>query len=261
MFRRPRETQPDPITLEVGEILAPLVIFPWGPLAMNYLGVPIVLGTAMIAVHDDDYQTACQRLQDNEFRVAVPDRRPAPELLERLPDPDKVMKKVNKKYERLDKSTTLFDYPVDHHLAGGLKLIVVPNSFANLPTPGVTDESTPNSLSTKDYDIYGNISHPLEHTLVESFAKGVLKDEDDEDCPTSIWGDSLSTWVAMMVSYLEIDNDILDSCSDERAVEWFSVNYGRIHEEKFGPWDRRVSKRLGSGKEMPVDMRGNPLAE
>ena len=46
MFRRPRETQPDPITLEVGEILAPLVIFPWGPLAMNYLGVPIVLGVS-----------------------------------------------------------------------------------------------------------------------------------------------------------------------------------------------------------------------
>jgi hypothetical protein len=63
----------------------------------------------------------------------------------------------------------------------------------------------------------------------------------------------------MMTAYLEVDNDILDSCSNERAVKWFSVTYGRIHEEKFGPLDRRVSKRLGSGREMPVDMRGNPL--
>lgn len=46
MFRRPRETQPDPITSEIGHILAPLDIFPWGPLAMNYLGVPIVLGVS-----------------------------------------------------------------------------------------------------------------------------------------------------------------------------------------------------------------------
>ncbi|CAG8895105.1 unnamed protein product [Penicillium nalgiovense] len=26
--------------------LAPLVIFPWGPLAMSYLGVPIVVGVS-----------------------------------------------------------------------------------------------------------------------------------------------------------------------------------------------------------------------
>ncbi|KAJ5371915.1 hypothetical protein N7517_003921 [Penicillium concentricum] len=180
---------------------------------MNYLGVPIVLGTAMIAVHDKDYLTASQKLQDYEFRITVTDRRPAPELLARLPNPDKVMKKVNKKYERLDKSTTLFDYPINHHLAGGLKLNLVPNSFANLPTPGVADDSMPDTVATKDYDIYGNIFDPLEGTLIESFAKGVISDE------------------------------------------------GRIHEEAFGPWDRRVSKRLGSKKEMPVDMRGNMLPE
>ncbi|KAJ6036476.1 hypothetical protein N7540_000755 [Penicillium herquei] len=60
-----------------------------------------------------------------------------------------------------------------------------------------------------------------------------------------------------MAGYLEVNNDILDAsgCSDQEAVEWFSVKYGRKHEEKFGPWDRRVSKRLGSGKDMPVDMR------
>ncbi|KAJ5943965.1 hypothetical protein N7516_004133 [Penicillium verrucosum] len=261
MFRRPRETQPDPITSEIGEILAPLDIFPWGPLAMNYLGVPIVFGTAMIAVHDKDYETVCEMLTDSGFHVTVPDRRPAPELLARLPDPDKVMKKVNKKYERLDKSTTHFDYPINYHLAGRLKLIVVPNSFANLPTPDVAGESNLDPTPSKQYDVYGNIFHPLEEALVESMAKGVVNDEDDENAPTSIWGDTLSTWIAMMVSYLEVDNDIFDNCPDERAVNWFSVQYGRIHEEKFGPWDRRVSKRLGSGRETLVDMRGNPLPE
>ncbi|CAG8908916.1 unnamed protein product [Penicillium egyptiacum] len=260
MIRRPRETQPDAITSEVGQFLAPLAIFPWGPLAMNYLGVPIVIGTAMVAVRDEDYQRACQKLKDSAFSAVVPNHRPAPELLARLPDPDRVMRKVNKQYERLDKSTTTFDYPTDHHLAGRLKLTLLPNSFANLPIQDVASDLEA-TIPTKNYDIYGNIFHPLEHTLVESLAKGVLSDEDDETTPTSVWGESLNTWVAMMVSYLDVNNDILDGCLDERAVKWFSVNYGRIHEEEFGPWDRRVSKRLGSGREMPVDMRGNPLAQ
>lgn len=51
MFRRPRETQPNPITSEIGEMLAPLDIFPWGPLAMNYLGVPIVLGVSLFIIN------------------------------------------------------------------------------------------------------------------------------------------------------------------------------------------------------------------
>ena len=50
MIRRPREAQPDAITSEIGAILAPMDIFPWGPLAMNYLGVPIVLGVSCFIV-------------------------------------------------------------------------------------------------------------------------------------------------------------------------------------------------------------------
>jgi hypothetical protein len=53
MIRRPREPEPDPITSEIGHILAPLVIFPWGPLAMNYLGVPIVLGVSCVVTNSD----------------------------------------------------------------------------------------------------------------------------------------------------------------------------------------------------------------
>ena len=55
-----------------------------------------------------------------------------------------------------------------------------------------------------------------------------------------------------MVSYLEINNDILDGCLDERVEEWFGVKYGRVHDHKFGPFDGRVTKRLGSGKEISL---------
>lgn len=62
---------------------------------------------------------------------------------------------------------------------------------------------------------------------------------------------------ASLMTYLEVDNGILDHCQDEQAVEQYSHNFGRIHETNLGPIDRRVSKRLSSGKEMPIDMRGN----
>ncbi|KGO71093.1 hypothetical protein PITC_080300 [Penicillium italicum] len=259
MIRRPREPQPDPITLEISQLLSPLVIFPWGPLAMNYLGVPIVVGNAMFTVRDKDYQLACQKLKDSAFSEIIPDRSIPPEILATLPDPDQAIEEVEKEYQRLDKLTMTFEYPINHRLSGSLHLTLAPNSFANLPIPNITGDVKQDTISTKGYDIYGNICQPLEEALVESFAKSVIDDQNDENAEFSGWGDRLSTWVAMICGYLEVNYDILDNCSDKRAVKWFSVTYGRIHEERFGSFDRRVSKRLGSGRELPVDMRGNPL--
>jgi hypothetical protein len=213
----------------------------------------------MVAVRDEDYQTAYQKLKDFGFREITPDRRPRPEILARVPDPDKVIEEMKREYQRPDESTVTFEYPTNHSLDGGLKLNLMPNSFANLALPDVTGDVKQDRVCTAGYDIYGNVCHPLEEPLVESLVKGVLADMDDPNAEFSGWGDTLSTWVAMMCAYLEVNNDILDRCQDERAVKWFSEKYGREHEEKFGPWDRRVSKRLGSGRELPVDMRGNPL--
>lgn len=215
----------------------------------------------MVVVCDEDYQLACQKLNDSAFYEIIPDRSIPPEILAKLPDPDQAIEEVEREYQLLDNSTVTFQYPINHPFAGSLKLTLAPNSFANLPIPDVAGDVKQNTLSTKGYDIYGNICHPLEEVLVESFVKSVIDDENDENAEFSAWGETLSTWVAMMTAYLEVDNNILDSCPDERAVKWSSVTYGRIHEEKFGPLDRRVSKRLSSGREMPVDMRGNPLPE
>jgi hypothetical protein len=215
----------------------------------------------MVAVRDEDYELACQKLKDWAFYEIIPDRSIPPEILATLSDPDQAVEEVEREYQRLDNSTVTFEYPTNHHLAGSLQLTVAPNSFANLPIPDVTGDVKQDLFSTSGYDVYGNICEPLEEALVESFVKGVIDDEDDENAEFSAWGETLSTWVAMISGYLEVNNDILDRCPDERAVNWFSVQYGRIHEEKFGPWDRRVSKRLGSGREIPVDMRGNLLPQ
>ncbi|KAJ5817092.1 hypothetical protein N7447_009325 [Penicillium robsamsonii] len=176
MIGHPRTPQPDRRISEIGHILTPLVIFPREPLAMHYLGVPIVIGVsspahyvlyiAMIAVHDEDYERACQKLKDYGFRA-------------------------------------IFEYPTNHNLAGGLKLNLTLNSFADIT----------HTVSTKGYDIIGNICHPLKEPLVESLARGVLADQDDENAEFSNWGNTMSTWVAMMCAYLEVNNYMLDSCS------------------------------------------------
>lgn len=121
----------------------------------------------------------------------------------------------------------------------------------------------PSNLSSqraqiKQYEVYGNLFYPLEVTLVESFVKGVIHDIKEVGNSSLLL--LLNAWISMMRGYLEVNNDILDNCADERAVEWYSTHFGRIHEAQYGGWDLRVSKRLGSGKEMPVDMRGIPIS-
>lgn len=44
MFRRSRETAPGAAASELGRVLKPLPVLPWGALALGYLGVPIVVG-------------------------------------------------------------------------------------------------------------------------------------------------------------------------------------------------------------------------
>jgi hypothetical protein len=105
--------------------------------------------------------------------------------------------------------------------------------------------------------VYKNLFYPVEQALVENLVKAALEEEKNNDI--SPWAELLRAWIAMMGGYLEVNNDVLDMCEDEQAIEWFSVHFGRKHEVAYGPWDRRITKRLGSGKEMSVDMRGNPV--
>lgn len=251
---------------------------------MRYLGVPIVVGVRifsislpktifailslliiiwclqihMIVVREEDYQVAIRKLEDSGFIRTAPDRRPAPEVMERLPDPQAVLDQINEGYKRLDQSSITFNYPI-HYPEREAELFLIPNSFAHLQMSDMTipSNATNQAVSTKNYDVYGNLFYPHEQVLVESLVKVAIDEE--EEVGYSSWGELLRAWVSMMAGYLEVNNDILDNCADERAVEWYSTNFGRIREAKFGPLDRRITKRLGSGKEMPVDMRGNPI--
>jgi hypothetical protein len=213
----------------------------------------------MVVVQDDDYTTAVEKLKNAGFILSVPNRTPPPEIMENHPNPQQMLEEINAGYKRLDRSCTVFDYPHGDPTEKGLQLYLFPNSFAHFSLEGPLRPSNEirHTATTKQFDVYGNLHYPLERTLVESFVKAAIDEEEYADI--SSWAESLRSWISLMTGYLEVNNDVLDHCLSRRAVEWYSTNFGRIREAKFGPLDRRISKRLGSGKEPPIDMRGNPI--
>jgi len=214
----------------------------------------------MIVVRGEDYAAAIQKLEDSGFISSTPNRCPPPEVMEYLPNPQLVLDEINEQYKNLDGSTRTFNYPTRYRESKE-QVVLIPNSFAHLPleTSVLASSETMfgHTIATSRYDVYRNIFYPLEQVLVESFVKAAVDEENDIDI--SDWGELLRAWISMMVGYLEVNNDILDNCLDGRAMEWFSVHFGREREAKFGPFDLRISKRLGSGREMPVNMRGQPV--
>lgn len=62
--------------------------------------------------------------------------------------------------------------------------------------------------------------------------------------------------VCIMTGYLELENDVLDDCPEGTTVEWYSHSISRVHEADFGPIHRHITRRLGPGREIQIDMRG-----
>jgi len=203
----------------------------------------------MIVVSDEHYQPSIRKLVQAKFHKALPTRGPPPELEAMVPHIKEAREELNVGYRNLDQSTTWFNYPAPYNCTD--QVVLMPSSYTHLSA------STFRTLTIYEYDVYGNLFYPLERTLLESFIKVILRDGDGTT--TSLWGNSLTASIAHMVGYLEVNNDAVDECPDKEVVEWFSHHFGRKHELKFGPLDRRISKRFGSGREMPVDMRGHPV--
>lgn len=215
----------------------------------------------MLAVRDEDYENATSKLVNAGFIPTIPDRRPAPEVMKSLSDPEATVRQVNEGYKRVDISTRIFNYSDSRRADGKEQVILIPSSFANLPSDSELDsinlsQSTENANAR--YDTHGNIFYPLEQELLESLVKAAVDEE--THAGITLWAELLRSWISMMMGYLGLENDILDNCSDEKAVTWYSTHFGRIYEAKYGPMDRRVTKRLGSGKEMPVDMSRRPVS-
>lgn len=210
----------------------------------------------MLVVSDADYDMSVEKLRLAGFWATLPRRDPAPEILQRLLDPAKTLRELHAQYAKLDRVTTTFDYPVRYNHAD-VQLVLIPASYAHLSESAALRPQTATSATSlkQQFDVCGNLYYPLEYILLESFIRVILDDGD----ATGInqWWETLNVWVGTICGYMDVEND---DCPDDAVREWFSQHWGRKREAKFGPMDRRVSKRLGSGREMPYDVRHRPVA-
>ncbi|KAJ5109936.1 hypothetical protein N7532_002581 [Penicillium argentinense] len=244
MFRLPKQSKPDRFSLRIAKILDPLAVIPWGGLAVGYLGVPIVVEYSPISkenwfvVQDDDLKSAIEKLTSAGFKPSSVDRSPSPEVMAQLSNPQKVLDEINAEWKRFDQSCAIFDYPQDDQTEKEqeLQVILLRASFARISTGDASGSSDKKAM--KRFETSGNIHYPLEPALVESFVKAAI-DEEKGNGFTECFR-AITCWIEMMNEYLEVNNDILDDCQDEQAVAWFSRNFGRIHEAKHGPTDRRI---------------------
>ncbi|CAG8203045.1 unnamed protein product [Penicillium salamii] len=284
MFRYPRETEADAFSLKLSSILKPLDVIPWSELALRYLGVPVVICVSttfngesnlsvfsltdflspqdlMMVVQDNNYTGALEKLESAGFDRSSPKNTLPPEVMATLSNPGLALEKIAAGFRRFYASCAVFNYPRGDPAETDMQLYVIPDSFAHIFHEDISCSAAGgHATSTTRFQSFGNLHYPLESTLVESFVKAAIDEETDPGfLDYSDWDEDLTAWVSMMTAYLEINNDILDLCPDQQAVEWYSKKFGRIRESKFGPTDRRITKRLGSGKEMPIDMRGNPI--
>ncbi|GLI76978.1 hypothetical protein PoHVEF18_005260 [Penicillium ochrochloron] len=244
--------------VEACRVLEPLPVVAWGPLALAHLGVPILIGIHILVVRDEAFEHAARKLLDSGFKLTSPNRNPAAEILESLPDPEKVLEEIHSGYKSLDQSSRTFDYPAELPERKE-QLFLIQNSFSHF---NMTSAITSEIMQPTEYDIYRNILYPLERALVESLVNFVLDEEglDSESLwRIMTWSELLRAWISIMVGYLTLDTDIIENSEDRRAATWYSMMFGRIYEEKNGPMDRRVTKRLGSGEEMSHDMSGAPI--
>ncbi|KKK22387.1 hypothetical protein ARAM_002225 [Aspergillus rambellii] len=184
----------------------------------------------MIVVQDDDYTAAIERLEGAGFSQSVPNRAPPPEVMEDHPNPQQMLEEINAGHHRLDRSCAVFNYPHGDPAEQSLQVYLFPNPFARLFQEDISHpwSEIRDAASATWYKTYDNLHYPLEQALVESFVKAAIDEETETGF--SAWGESLRSWISLMTGYLEVDNDVLDDCPDRQAVEWYSHNFGRIHE-------------------------------
>lgn len=111
----------------------------------------------MIAVRDEDHPAAVRKLEESGFIQAPPDRRPAPEISESLPDPGAVVDEINEGYSRLDRCCTSFQLPHYDLYFTGCQIYLAPNSFAHLPMDdiGITSEFSNEQPLPARYQVHG----------------------------------------------------------------------------------------------------------
>ena len=167
----------------------------------------------MLVIEDSDFDAAVESLRRAGFRDA-------PWSYGSMSDPqffkEKFMqdlhRRVAREHQSLDQNSTRFLFPVESNVKERVALLRC--SYAHLSL-----SSIPESRFTRE----GNIYYPDKELLVESFVKTLVKVPKPDS-----WTAKLNFWtISYVYGQLMVSDDVLDSCSDDKAKAWFNEHIRR----------------------------------
>ncbi|KAH9989486.1 hypothetical protein F4779DRAFT_610373 [Xylariaceae sp. FL0662B] len=212
----------------IATALDPIPAIVWGELAMGFLGVGTVYNSYMLVIEDTDFDAAVEALRFAGFRDA-------PWSYGSMKDPrlfqDKKMQglhwRIALQYRNLGDNSIRFEFPLGSRVEE--RVVLLRSSYAHLSLVSI-----PESRFTRNEGVY----YPDKELLLESLVKTIVREPEE-----SKWTSNLQMWIVSYVyGQLMVDDNALDSSSDENAKTWFNEHIRRYS----GGIDRTtITKRLG----------------
>lgn len=136
-----------------------------------------------------------------------------------------VYKKIVHHYGHIDQNTVRFFLPAPADCYA--KVVLMPSSYAC-----IQPESISVGRSKED-----NIVYPSSTVLVQSIVQVLVREPVD-----GLWASTLTVWaISYMYGMLMLSDDIMDTCDDKAARDWFDAKIRRYE----GGLDRLRTKRFG----------------
>ncbi|KAI1748936.1 hypothetical protein F4782DRAFT_550302 [Xylaria castorea] len=179
----------------------------WGESAMGFVGVGTIRNCFMFVIEDSDLGVAIESLHGAGFRDASWSYG---SIVNLEVYKDEKMQNIHRRtainYRYIDANSIRFEFPADSEEE--LRVVLVRSSYTHL------------SLQP-----------------IPNLAKTVVREPEP-----SRWSSTLEFWgITYLYGQLMLDDDVLDSSSDEKAKTWFNENIRRYS----GGLDRSMTKRRG----------------
>ncbi|KAJ3535378.1 hypothetical protein NM208_g7150 [Fusarium decemcellulare] len=210
----------------IDSALDPIKAVVWGERAFASLGAPVVCDyeNYMLIVDDADLEAATQRLRSAGFRDCSWSYGSREPEFYQGKIKENIYRAITKEYSNLDKYATKFFLPLPDESSE--KVVLLPSSYAHIHAS--------DDMLTRD----GNLLWPDGPLLLKSLVQTAVREPIEGK-----WKSDLEMWaISYVYGELMVDDDVMDSCQDEAAKNWFNDNIRRFN----GGIDRvTFTKRVG----------------
>ncbi|KAL7928545.1 hypothetical protein V8C35DRAFT_285114 [Trichoderma chlorosporum] len=199
----------------------------WGDRAIAALGVGLVCDHYMLVINDIDIERASQQLRSAGFLDCTWSCGSLHPDFYQGPLRQNIYRRITHHYSNFDRNSSRFLFPSESQATA--KVVLLPSSYAHVGVTWTLDEAL-----TRD----GNITYPDGSLLLKNIVQTLVREP-----VQGMWTSCLGMWaITYVYGELILDDDVLDSCTDEEAKCWF---HEKIHRDSGGIDRVTCTKRLG----------------